>query len=179
MKEKEICSYLDKKFNEFIEQFSEDIQTRLKKESYFAGGCIYSLWNDLEPKDFDLFCTNNNFTETLINLDKIWYYKTKYALTQGDFQIITKYYGEPNTCVKEFDFKHNMFYYVSGSGNIIGLVDKKYLGVKELFFNEQRPRDLAGVALRIDRFTNRGFTISDIEREKINSRVSLADIIEY
>ena len=187
MTEKEICEHLDLKLEEFLLRI-EDLKLRcsLKQKVYFAGGCIYCLRNDRVVKDYDLFLKDADLIEDLKKLD-IWSYTSDYALTNGKFQIIIKYFGEPDSCVGQFDFKHNMHYYIPKSMKINcayeyeiydevvnGLFGEEldfdhfiYLDTNELHFNEYRARDIEGVWLRIKKFTDRGMTISKETKKKI------------
>lgn len=85
------------------------------KDFYFAGGCIYSIWNGQEPKDYDVFCKSK---KAIRKLQK--YFKsnpslanivTNNAITMGKFQFITKHIGAPETEISKFDFLHNCYWY--------------------------------------------------------------------
>lgn len=117
MTEQEICKHLDGKLEEFLLKFDEVLRNKLKEKLYFAGGCIYSLANSQEPRDYDLFMTDLSLMNELVNLD-IWKFVSDYALSVGKFQIVHKYYGEPSYCVGQFDFLHNMHYYIPFSNKI-------------------------------------------------------------
>lgn len=185
-----ICEILDKKANEFINLFSPQLANELKTQIYFAGGCIYSLWNHSKPKDYDIFLKETTIIETLKNLD-IWAYISEYALSYGKYQIVTKYHGEPLECVGEFDFAHNMYYYIPLIGDTIhhvgwecenvvdDIVNYSYLDTKELIFNECRSRDVEGVYLRINKFLDRGMTISKETKKAIKKKTTKKAIRKY
>lgn len=191
MDEKEICEHLDLKFNEFLQKIKcPRLTEALTEKLYFAGGCIYCLRNDKAVKDYDMFLIDGDIIEELKNLD-VWSFTSDYALTCGRFQIVTKYFGDPESCVGQFDFKHNMHYYFPGSNKILcAYLDEFpdedpdfdhfiYLETNELHFNENRARDIEGVWLRIEKFTNRGMTISDQTKKKIKRRTSKKKIKAY
>lgn len=186
----EICKTLDEKANEFLKIFHPQLADELKKEMYFAGGCIYSLRNNLEPKDYDIFLKNTSIIEVLKSLD-IWPYTSEYALSFGKYQVVTKYFGDPQKCVGEFDFAHNMYYYIPLIGDTIHHVkwlteeivadvqDYSCLDTKELIFNEYRSRDVEGVYLRINKFLDRGMTIDKKTKKAIKKKTTRKAIRKY
>lgn len=187
--EKEICQHLDAKLNEFLQKIEcQTLKDMLKEKLYFAGGCIYCLRNNKVVKDYDMFLRDGDLIEDLKKLD-IWNFTSDYALSCGKFQIIVKYFGDPDSCVAEFDFKHNMHYYIPGSGEIrcgylnecdeIDFEHYKYLQTNELHFNENRARDCEGVWLRIEKFTDRGMTISKETKKKIKKRITKKSVRRY
>ncbi len=199
MNEKDICKHLDLKFEELLQIFeNQKLADALKEKLYFAGGCIYCLRNDKVVKDYDLFLTDDEIIEDLKKLD-IWSFTSEYALTYGKFQIVIKYFGEPESCVGQFDFKHNMHYYIPESNRIMcgyeeeifdevvnglfgeefGFEQFEYLNTNELHFNENRARDIEGVWLRIQKFVDRGMTISKETKKKIKRRTTRKSIRNY
>lgn len=188
MNERLICTHLDARFKEFLQLIKpQTLADALKERLYFAGGCIYCLRNDKLVKDYDMFLTDGDIIEDLKKLD-IWSFTSDYALTYGKFQVVIKYFGEPESCVGQFDFKHNMHYYIPESNKVMcAYVDEisdefcyeepdfenfKYLQTNELIFNENRARDIEGVYLRIEKFIDRGMTISKETKKKIKQRTS-------
>lgn len=154
---------------------------------YFAGGCIYCLNNNKPVKDYDIFLTDDSIIYELKELD-LWSYTSEYALTYGKFQVVIKYFGEPDDCVAEFDFKHNMYYYIPFSRYIKSVNDEdipndfdeyEFLNSNELIFNEYRSRDVEGVYLRIDKFIQRGMTISKETKKKIKKKTTKKKIKQY
>ena len=193
MNEKDICKHLDLKFSEFLQKIEDPTMVdALKEDLYFAGGCIYCLRNNKVVKDYDMFLQDDRLIEDLKNLD-IWSFTSEYALTCGKFQLVIKYFGEPDSCVQQFDFMHNMHYYIPGTNKIRcaylnefpdvdedpDFEDFKYLQTNELFFNENRARDIEGVWLRIKKFTDRGMTISKETKKKIKQRTTKKNIKKY
>ncbi len=180
MKEQDICNYLDLKLDEFLGKFEEPLRSKLKHKLYFAGGCIYCLANDKPVKDYDLFMFDLELLEELKQCD-VFIYVSEYALSVGKFQIIYKHYGEPSECVSEFDFMHNMHYYIPTTKKICSGYDDecKYLHTTELIFNEERARDIEGVLLRIKKFVKRGFSISKETKKKIKSRTTRKSVKQY
>ena len=151
-----------------LAEIVKDIELKLPKsvfnfnDFYIAGGCIYSIWNDKKPKDYDIFCKNKAafakvqqyFKENSCN------YTSENAITYGKYQFVTKWYGDAETEVGKFDFKHNMFYY--DSEGLHNLVDWDYLNSNKLVFNKLRARDVASILTRIPKFVARGMEI-DLE----------------
>lgn len=204
MNELEICRHLDLRFDEFLQKIEcSELKSALIQKAYFAGGCIYCLFNDKPVKDYDIFLRDDSCIEHLKKL-AIWSYVSEYALTCGKFQVVIKYFGEPEDCVGQFDFKHNMHYYVPNSQKIQcayedELLDEspfddcmddyrddyshfddfKYLRTNELFFNENRARDIEGVMLRVKKFTDRGMTISKETKKKIKKRTTPKKVKQY
>lgn len=199
MTEREICQHLDLQYEKFLELIEcQTLREALKKSLYFAGGCIYCLRNDKPVKDYDMFLTDDDIIEDLKKLD-IWSFTSDYALTYGKFQVVIKYFGEPDLCVGQFDFKHNMHYYIPGTNRIRcayedeiwdevvnGLFDKEldfeqfeYLQTNELHFNENRARDIEGVWLRVQKFIDRGMTISKETKKKIKQRTTKKAVKNY
>ena len=143
----------------------KDIELKLPKsvfnfkDFYIAGGCIYSIWNGKKPKDYDIFCKNKEalakvkqyFKENSCN------YISENAITYGKYQFVTKWYGDAETEVGKFDFKHNMFYY--DSEGLHNLVDWDFLNSYKLVFNKLRARDVASILTRIHKFVARGMEI--------------------
>lgn len=180
MTTKNICQNLNEIFQDFLNLFEDEkLKEKLKKECYFAGGCIYSLYNDKEPKDYDIFLRSRKLIRELKKI-KIWNYKSTYAFTVGKIQVITKFYGQPNKCVEQFDFKHNMYYYIPFSEDInTPLGDYAYLKLNHLFFNKDRARDIEGVYLRVEKFLNRGMNISEETLSDIKNKVTSRSIKKY
>ena len=114
-------------------------------------------------------------------------------------KLSSSFFGEPESCVGQFDFKHNMHYYIPESMKIecayedeiydevvnglfdreIDFEDFKYLDTNELIFNENRARDVEGVYLRIEKFVNKGMTISKETKKKIKQRTTKKKIRIY
>ena len=151
-----------------LAEIVKDIELKLPKsvfnfeDFYIAGGCIYSIWNNNKPKDYDIFCKNRTalakvqqyFKENSCN------YTSENAITYGKYQFVTKWYGDAETEVGKFDFKHNMFYY--DSEGLHNLVDWDYLNSNKPVFNKLRARDVASILTRIPKFVARGMEI-DLE----------------
>lgn len=132
---------------------------------YFAGGCIYSLWNDKEVKDYDIFCTNKKAIKKLKKHFKEYKYHADYisknAITMGKYQFVIKHIGNPEVEVAKFDFKHNCYYYnKSGLHDLYGW---EYISSNQLEFNSDRARDILNIVTRIPKFVGRGMEISQKE----------------
>lgn len=187
MTELKIREHLNKKAREFLALFEMPLREKIEEKMYFAGGCIYCLNNDKQPKDYDIFLTDNSLVDELKQLE-LWSFTSEYALTYGKFQIVIKYYGDPYECVGQFDFKHNMYFYIPFSESVESVNeednwsdfdDYEFLNSNELFFNETRARDIEGVYLRIEKFVNRGMTISKETKKKIKKRTTKKAVRKY
>ena len=191
MNESEICKHLDFAFEEFLQKIEiPQLRDAVKEKAYFAGGCIYCLRNSRPVKDYDIFMTDDTLFDDLKGVE-IWSFVSDYAFTCGKFQVITKYFGDPERCVGQFDFKHNMHYYIPGTSKIKcayveeffdeepEFEDFEYLNTDELIFNENRARDIEGVYLRVEKFVNRGMRISKETKKKIKKRTTKKAIKTY
>ncbi|TVX86016.1 hypothetical protein [Paenibacillus agilis] len=187
----EVSRRLNQEKNNLIADLPAHLQDDFAKEGYISGGCIYSLYNDKEPKDYDFFVRSRSLSDKLREFFMslvvqettddgepkkkniyIVHYKgnrvviTKNAISIGNkYQIITKFIGTPKEVVIEFDFKHNMFYHQNG--RIDTLSDWDYLDSNSLFYNEQRARDISGTIIRVHKFCERGMTITNAEMCKM------------
>jgi len=191
MTELEICKHLDTTFELFLQKIENSgLRDALQESLYFAGGCIYCLRNGKEVKDYDMFLKDDELIEDLKKLD-IWSFASDYALTCGKYQVVIKYFGEPDVCVGQFDFKHNMHYYIPKTQKILcayldelfydepDFEDFRYLQTNELFFNENRARDIEGVYLRVEKFTKRKKKISKETKKQIKKRVTKKTVKAY
>jgi len=154
-----------------LQEVINDIQSQIGKDIfdfknfYFAGGCIYCLWNDKDIKDYDIFCTN----KTSINKLKKYFKENKSkaniitsnAITMGKYQFVIKHIGKPEVEVNQFDFKHNMFYY--NNSGLHNLVEWEHLSSNQLVFNSARARDVLNIITRIPKFVDREMEISQKE----------------
>jgi hypothetical protein len=173
---------------DFLEIISEELRSIIDGNFFMAGGCIYSLYNNKIPNDYDIFLKNKETSDLVVKyfmkyLNKMArdgtylgkykdfnITKTKYAITIGDFfQIILKYYGEPNDVCSEFDFKHNMFYFDPNTEMVFNQTNTSYsfLSSNKLYLNPLRARDYSGIMMRIPKFIERGFKIDKSEIAKI------------
>lgn len=168
---KDIEQRLGEVFNDFIEFYIPiKYQKQFRENAFIAGGCIYDLANDREPKDYDFFVSNRKLVNKLANAFRNGtairaYSNNAITFGDGEYQIVTKYIGSPEDVVGQFDFKHNMFYFYHGK--VVGLVEQSYLKSKRLVFNAERARDIAGILLRIPKFISRGMTITNSELASI------------
>lgn len=162
---------------EFLELFESRHREYISRHTYFAGGCIYSLYNNKPVNDYDVFCDDleavnficKNISESIV------VFETKNAVTikekthDLDFQIIKKYYGEPDEVVGQFDFYHNHFAFIGGK--VISFYNWRYLETTKLCFNATRARDVANVILRIPKFIKKGFTLYKSDHAEILLKV--------
>lgn len=180
---------------ELVELLPEKFRERFEQSAYIGGGAIYSLYNNQEPKDYDFFLDDPEFADELSavffvliadflhvmegfkdNRIYIGYYKDKRAVVTtngisiGKFQIITRWSGTPEEVINEFDFKHNMFYY--HKNNIETFSQWDFLEDNKLRYNEKRARDICGTIIRVKKFVERGFTITNKEMAKMLSKLN-------
>ncbi|EJW14106.1 hypothetical protein OB446_026835 [Paenibacillus alvei] len=187
----EVSQRLNQEKKNLIADLPAHLQDDFAKEGFISGGCIYSLYNGKEPKDYDFFVRTQSLADRLREFymslvvqdtsdDKhkkeknifIVHYKgqrvviTKNAISIGKkYQIITKFFGAPKEVVTEFDFKHNMFYHQNDRINTLS--DWEYLDSNSLAYNEQRARDISGTIIRVHKFCERGMTITNAEMSKM------------
>lgn len=188
----EVSRRLTQEKKNLIADLPAHLQDDFAREGFISGGCIYSLYNDKEPKDYDFFVRSESLAERLreffmslvvqeVTADDeepkkksiyIVHYKgnrvviTKNAISIGNkYQIITKFFGTPKEVVTEFDFKHNMFY--QENDRIDTLSDWDFLDSNSLVYNEQRARDISGTIIRVHKFCERGMTITNAEMSKM------------
>lgn len=179
---KEISNHLREVKNELIRLLPTQLWQQFEAEAYISGGCIYSLYHDKKPKDYDFFLVNQSLVDKLREyfIDRAGYkgsdlsggvydglplLVTNNAISIGKYQIITQWVGEPNEVIQEFDFKHNMYYWRNTRVNAV--CDWSYLKGKALVYNEQRARDIVGTIVRVPRFIQRGMTITQKEMSKV------------
>jgi hypothetical protein len=182
--ERAVTEKLLKVKNEFVELLPEEFRKRFAEKCFIGGGAIFSLYNGEEPKDYDFFVTDRLLAcdiHRYFDLDstlrykngiKIGVYKGKTLIVTDNavsfdnrLQIITRWVGTPKEVVGQFDFLHNMFYFQNGK--VEALVDWKYLFEKKLYYNEERARDICGTIIRVKKFVERGFTITNKEMSKM------------
>jgi hypothetical protein len=167
---------------QLTDMLPEEFRERFQKLAYIAGGCIYSIYNNTEPKDYDFFLRDsklaNDLRKYFISLSGYHgktvsggMYKdsslvvTENAVTLGKHQIITRWVGEPMEVCGEFDFCHLQYYY---DGNEIETIsDFEFLESKTLRYNESRARDIVGSVMRLNKFVERGMKAPQKEVSKM------------
>ena len=162
---------LKEEFDKIAAIFPRSLERAFKECCYFGGGCIYSIYNNLEPKDYDIFCED---MDVLLAL-KGYLKKTKQAemITEnafsfgenGKYQLVTKFYGEPLETIGQFDFKHNMFGFYHYE--LINAISWDWLDTKFLRFNFDRARDIASSITRVPKFVERGMICTRKEMSKM------------
>lgn len=166
IKSEKICAELSARFDQLEKLMGDSFNRR---DFYFAGGCIYSLWNGKEPKDYDIFCKNKRAMQKL----EKWFREhkgvadiiTKNAISMGNYQFVTRHIGAPREQVALFDFLHNCYWY--DEGRLHALNGWSYLDDTTLHFNSARARDILNIMTRIPKFVSRGMTISQNEMLRI------------
>lgn len=175
---------LREKFDEMIKLIPKRMRDRFEKEAYICGGCIYSLRHNQEPNDYDFFIKDRDFARRLLKFFRsrrqvkkcgddlirgvyrgqtllISDYAISIGTGTGKFQIVTKFIGEPYDVVREFDFKHNQFYYDGCS--VLSVAAWYYLDGDKLVFNSERPRNMCRCIARATKFLERGMKMSQQE----------------
>lgn len=137
---------------------------------YFAGGCLYCLWNGKPIRDYDIFFKNKMAVRKIVRYfekhrDRVGHWSDK-AITMGNFQFIIGHCGKPDKEVACFDFKHNCYWYdKKGLHSLDGCWD--YIGSNEMIFNDGRAEDILNIMTRIPKFTERGMTIKKDTMDQI------------
>jgi hypothetical protein len=167
----------------FASFMPEELQKEFMAKTFIGGGAIYSLYNEEDAKDYDFFCEDEvlvkkirNYFEGITSLKykngiNIGRYQgerliiTDNAISIGKYQLITRFIGTPEEVIREFDFKHNMFYL--HKKEVETLSKWEYLEERVLRYNEKRARDICGTIIRVKKFVERDFTISNNEMAKM------------
>ena len=138
---------------------------------YFAGGCLYSIWNDKEPKDYDIFCTSRAALKLLKTHFELYassslqVHTSKNAISVQKYQFVIRHIGMPEDEVAKFDFMHNCYWY--DNTGIHASYGWDYINSNKLVFNSTRARDVLNIATRVPKFIARGMEISQEEMLKI------------
>lgn len=175
-----IGGFIERKKDFFVDNFLPlELREEFREKSYISGGAIFSLYHDETPKDYDFFLRDKEIIDKLYTYFKktvpMKYIKgvkqgnykglnlimTDNAITIGKYQIITYFHGSPQEVIDEFDFKHNQFYCVDGK--IYTVSGWEYLEEKKLYYNKKRARDICGTIIRVKKFVQRGFLITNKE----------------
>lgn len=178
-----ICNKVEERLSYLYNKLPIGLAIHLEENGFVGGGCIYSMFQDGSYKDIDIFFKHKYVVELVEHFIRkectlkivrgvetgVWQRLrvviTDNAISIGEFQLIKKDFGEPEDVVSRFDFKHNMFWIEDG--RVKSLSNFSYLTSKELELNDLRPRQLAGVLVRVAKYTKRGMTISNSEMCKI------------
>ena len=175
MNKHQVENTLQVQFDALCARLPTKLRSVFRETCYLAGGCVYSLWNEQEPKDYDVFCTSKAFLRSV----RKWFETTgkariitEYAITFGQYQFVTAFVGEPEKVVGEFDFMHNMFWFRDGALHCHALSDWKYLDSNKLVFNKVRGRDAASTITRVPKFVARGMEISRAEMALIMDKAT-------
>ena len=125
--------------------------------------------NDLREYFTDyLVSKNNKLKDKVVKIGKYRDLKlivTVNGISLGKYQIVTRWSGDVESVVNEFDFKHNMYYVYKGE--IGTCVEWEYLDDNVLRFNCERARDLVGCIIRTRKFVERGFKLTNKEMSKM------------
>ncbi|KAA9007745.1 hypothetical protein F4V43_02065 [Paenibacillus spiritus] len=173
--------------DELTNLLPQSLQYDFFLQSYISGGCIYSLYHEKEPKDYDFFVESEELAMKLREyfMNEASYkseirsgglYKdinmtiTQNAISLGKYQIITQWIGKPEEVINQFDFKHNMTYWKNG--NVACLSDWRFVRGNKIYYNEGRARDIVGTIVRLPRFVERGMSVSNKEVSKMLLRLN-------
>lgn len=179
---REVSNHLKQVKEDMFQLLPLQVWQRFDEQAYISGGCIYSLYHDKTPKDYDFFLWDQSLVNELREffIERAGYHGsdmsggtynglsllvTNNAISIGRYQIITQWVGDPQDVISEFDFKHNQFYWKNK--RVQTLSDWSYLKGNALVYNEQRARDIVGTIVRIPRFVQRGMTITQKEMSKV------------
>lgn len=180
---KMIATKVENELKCLYSMFPEGMAKLLERNGFVGGGCIYSMFQDGKYKDIDIFFRKSfvvEIVEKFIRYDctlttvrdlETGTWKdmrvviTNNAISIGGFQFVKKDFGEPEDVVSRFDFKHNMFWIEDGI--VKTLSNTSYLSSNKLVLNNLRPRQIAGVLVRVAKYTSRGMTISNSEMCKL------------
>lgn len=182
-----IVKYVDENLEDLYKVIPEYLLDQFKEEAYVAGGCIYSVHNNKEVADIDVFIeslelkllllthfkSRPNLKIKFTEYGKIYYGElhhqrlviTDNAITIGKFQIILKDVGDPLEVIGRFDFKHNM-HYVKNS-KLHKVETEWYLNTTKLLYNEDRARDIVSTIMRVPKMILKGFEVSPKEMSKM------------
>ena len=183
LKIKNIEKMLKRVKEDLVNMLPLNYRAEFSEKSFIAGGAIYSLYNNEDYKDIDFFLTDEKLAKSIHryfsmnnrrsykNGVKVGEYKgrkiivTDNAISIDKFQIIIRWSGTPEDVVSQFDFKHNMNYFYKDK--LHTLTSFKYLNDNKLIYNEERARDICGTIIRVKKFVERGFTITNKEMCKM------------
>lgn len=171
MKAKAIEKLLFGVMEKFMKELPPEIAEILKYHSYITGGCIPSMAMGEFVNDYDVYLTDresvdkirkyfsslssvsipdksfkiNLITDNAINLD-------------NKIQIITKYYGTPETIINNFDWAHIKSYYCYGIPLILCDNFYQYIVEKDLIYTGS-DYPLSSL-LRTRKFIKKGWHVS-------------------
>lgn len=177
----EVKSRIQDKLNETFHllgslQIAQDEVVDLRTHFFVSGGCIASLLQGDQVKDFDMYCTNKVVLDRLVDelckssgliadvgenyreyIGKDGKYVTENAITlTNKAQIIIIKSGSPETVRSTFDYVHCTPYY-SGAKNKLFISRKQYDACinKKLIVNNQS----SVTKHREHKFIERGYTL--------------------
>ncbi len=159
----EVSIQLEREWNNIKKNVPKQYHDAFDSYCYIAGGAIYRLLNDQEPKDYDIFCSDYMFLQSLTDLVPCDI-KTHNAITfcKGKYQIVLKDIGPMEEVISRFDFYHNFAGWSVNKGVSIFTEEEK-LRSNKLEFNFNRARDIANCILRVPKFVSRGMKITKKE----------------
>lgn len=155
---------------------------RYRSGLYFAGGCIRSLVQDEQPKDYDLFFQDSSIRKAFMltceqeGLGKQTLNSFSFKVNDQDFQVITIECETPHDEVMSFDFTCNMNYYDLKTKELF-IYDARAAEDKELIinFNCRNPFD---TFYRVFDFMARGYSApSQTGKDMLAVRMSQIDPI--
>lgn len=156
------------KSQELFNILPPEIRKEYYKNIFVAGGAIYSLANNKEVHDYDLYIKDKEYLDILCsffeeNSKELGAFITENAITWKDIQIIKVYYGTPEYVISTFDFMHCKGYYDIYKGVVY---NPWFIYTDELKFNEFCNHPTSAF-FRIPKFLSRGMTIEKPEIRKI------------
>ena len=208
MSRKSIEKVLSEKFNSFIASIDDSkVRELVRDNTIITGGCIASMLLGERVNDYDLYFSNEETVESVID-----YYRAKAGIEDGEVwdagmielpeyegdepppyrplcftsnaitlsdsvQIILRFYGTPADIHKNYDFVHCTNYWVSDKGTLRLLKD----ALESLMCKQLRYQgSLYPVCsiLRIRKFLKRGWTINAGQVLKILLQISELDLYD-
>lgn len=166
-------------------KFLKDISKLVHPHGFIAGGACVSVIQEEKINDIDIFGYSEKDVEKLLILLLNAGYKlihnTKNAYTfeaplTPKVQLLKNRYGTPEEVCNNFDFVHTKVYFkgIDDLGSNIIFVNGdgqdvyKAIKTKKLILNNTRTEKLnENTALRVIRFTARGYKISKADALKI------------
>lgn len=181
--EYDLLKYLPPDFVEFIKTSRVSV--------FIAGGAIRSVFTDTPINDYDLcFRSSNDFRATKDFFEKNYWDNCvsrtlraiTYQIDNAKIQLLFKFIGSIPEILSKFDFTicKGLYAYSEDPKNRWYFDESffSHLSQRKLIFN---PFSLSPIDsfLRIEKFKNRGFTITDFELLKIAMAIQKTHIENY
>lgn len=146
---------------------NEALLSQIRNNCYLAGGAIRDIVRGREPKDFDIYFTTE-FGATLMESDLIraGFIKSDIGtLYKGNVQFITCVCGPASEVVDTFDFTINQGHFGFLYENL-----NPGCGGEDLIYVHKCRKPMAAL-IRVAKFIEQGYTISESELAKIGASI--------